>query len=158
MSITLKASTGYDAPWIVFDGLPGEQRDEILACFGLTEDTEISGGKVADLSLAQLTVYAASLFATYYSQGVGGQAGGSPWKGRSGATTASQGKGKAKPAEASEKPAETPSEDDIQKGILDLIENATTKDELKAVVRDHGDNIKADETLRDALKARNAAL
>ena len=158
MSITLKASTGYDAPWIVFDGMPGEQRDEVLACFGLTEDTEINGGKVADLSLAELTVYAAALFHTYYSQGVGGQSGGSPWKGRSGGSKPAQGKGGAQPAKAPEEPADEPTEDDARKALLDLIEDATSKDDLKVIVRDHGDAIKADEVVRDALKARNAAL
>lgn len=151
-TVTLKAGTGFDSPWLVVYGNPSAQRRQLLEAFAIEDDPE--------LSLVELSAKLAVDFQAIYALAKGGgtqQTGGrkvSSTRSKSSTATADS----ATSAEAApEEPAAVESEGE-QHPALAKIAAATTPLELKAVWAKYMDDFKDNTELQSAYRDKRNEL
>lgn len=144
MSLTIKAGTAYDAPWLVLDDISlDEQRSKLLQFAGLTEETTMpSGSKASELSLMQLTVAIGKLFT-------------SEWRGAEVRTIKQE--SSARPSTATPAAAKEP-EVDVAVDVRKQIAEAKSKAELTSIFNRYASLMEQDSSLMEALKTRAASL
>jgi len=141
VSVTLKHNGKYEDPWVVFHGSPARIREQIIEFFDM--GTEVSD----DASVANVVYEANKIASREYNaaQQLGGVV----------ISTNKPGAKSQPKAQGETKPAAT---DDKSEFIAGKIASAPDMDSLTDVWGDYATEIKADENLMAAFKARGKAL
>jgi hypothetical protein len=149
VTVTVKAGSGYDVPWIVFNGAPEDIKQQIILTFGF------GAHEALELTLAELVVQATLSFQSQFvvARDLGGKVLGHERLDEGQAATAAETRQQIAESVASPDEA-TPLDDPL----LAEIAEAESKDELTNIWKRNQAAFKARADIRQAVAARRAEL
>ncbi|MGW4158683.1 hypothetical protein [Streptomyces sp. NPDC004788] len=155
ITVTIKYGKGYDDPWLVLKGRPGEVREDILESFGIERDS-VTGLTLSDIVVNATNIaHGKGLIATHLGATVISEESAPPAKPQ-GDPWANVGSAQQASSAWSDKSATSP-EQDKNAWILGEIEKQTNRADLKKVWAAN-QSFFADPAVMDAYKAKGKSL